>query len=94
MINFQPKKTAEAKRDPNRFNLQFMRETPEDLKRHKKEASQELKFRDELELEIEIESVYKPNSALDMPIRPAWSYDMSREQLEQQEKKYFYVLLN
>jgi len=49
-------------------------------------------YRDETELEIEVESVYKPNSPLDMPIRPTWTYEMTREQLEQQERNYFQVI--
>lgn len=68
-----------------------MRDTLEELKRHKKNASRELVFRNESELEIEIESVYKPTSPLDMPIRPKWTYDMTKEQLEQQEKNYYQV---
>ena len=49
-------------------------------------------YRDETELEIEVESVYKPNSPLDMPIRPTWTYEMTREHLEQQERNYFQVI--
>ena len=30
---------------------------------------------------------------LDMPIRPTWTYNMTKEQLEQQEKIYFDVKL-
>ena len=42
-------------------------------------------------LEIPIEQIYRPGSALDMPIRPSWTYDMTKEQLEQQEQTYFNV---
>lgn len=42
-------------------------------------------------LEIPIEQVYRPGSALDVPIRPAWTYQMTKEQLEQQEQTYFNV---
>jgi len=27
-----------------------------------------------------------------MPIRPTWTYEMTREQLEQQERNYFQVI--
>jgi GTPase involved in cell partitioning and DNA repair len=48
-----------------------------------------LQYRVETELEIEIEDVYKPNSVLDFPIRPSWSYGVSREVHEAKEQKYF-----
>lgn len=68
-----------------------MKESPENLKRLKKDASKPLKRLNETDLEIDIDDVYRPSSVLDMPIRPTWSYEMSREQLEEQEKKYFSV---
>jgi len=74
-----------------RFNLQFVRETPEELKKHKKNASKPLELKGESELEIEIEDVYKPDFNLDIPIRPAWSYGMSKEQVDRQEREYFSV---
>ena len=43
------------------------------------------------DMEIDIDDVYKPDSPLDMPLRPHWTYDMSKEQIEQQETKYFAV---
>ena len=43
-----------------RFNLQFLKESPEELRRHKKNASKPLELKGENELEIEIEDVYKP----------------------------------
>ena len=73
------------------FNLQFMKESLEDLKKNKKNALKELHYRDEAELEIGLDEVYKPESPLDLPIRPKWSYEMTKEQLENQEKKYFEV---
>lgn len=42
-------------------------------------------------LEIPIEQIYRPGSALDVPVRPAWNYQMTKEQLEQQEQTYFNV---
>jgi hypothetical protein len=47
----------------------------------------------EQSLEIPIEQIYRPGSALDMPVRPRWTYDMTKEYLEQQEKDYFAVRL-
>jgi hypothetical protein len=74
-----------------RFNLQFLKESPEELRRHKKTASKPLELKGENELEIEIEDVYKPEYNLDIPIRPAWSYGMSKEQVDRQERDYFSV---
>ena len=74
--------------------MHFLKETPETLKRHKKEAGKPLVRRNETELEVDIESVYRPSSALDMPVRPAWTYDMDKEQLEKQERDYFAEYLN
>ena len=42
-------------------------------------------------LEMDIDAIYKPGSALDMPKRPPWSYNMSKDALLQREDKYFKV---
>lgn len=68
-----------------------MRDSPEELKRLKKLASKSLEYKKESELEVDIDEVYKPDSPLDMPIRPAWNYELKKEQLEQQERNYFAV---
>ncbi|CAF0727626.1 unnamed protein product [Brachionus calyciflorus] len=95
LINQQPcRDLTEKELMRNRFNLIFVRESQDELKRKKKQASKTIQFRSESDLEIEIEEVYKPSSPLDMPIRPKWSYDMTKEQLESQEKKYFSEYLN
>jgi hypothetical protein len=96
LINQQPQLQASGHpkdRDynPNRFNLIFLKESPDELRVHKKEANMPLKFKDVKELEMDIDEVYKPFSPLDMPIRPTWSYEMSKEQLEEHERKYFSV---
>ena len=74
------------------FNLVFLKESPDELKRSKRNASNPLVFKSFEDMEIDIDEVYKPNSPLDMPRRPHWTYDMSKEQIEQQERKYFAVL--
>ena len=80
--------SAAARR--NRYNLYFLRDTPEELKEHKKDASRQLNFiKDEKELEVDINEIYKPNSALDIPIRPKWSYNLSKDELDAKEKAYF-----
>ncbi len=40
------------------------------------------------ELEVGVEEVYQPGSALDMPQRPPWSYSMSKAQLQEVEEKH------
>ena len=69
-----------------------MKESYEELKKNKKNAFKPLIYHDLNELEIEIEDFYKPGSPLDMPLRPKWSYNMTKEQLERNEHKYFNVI--
>lgn len=76
-----------------RFNLHFLKETAENLKRLKREATKALKPLNDVDLEVDIDDVYRPASVLDMPIRPNWSYEMTKEQLEEQEKNYFNVII-
>lgn len=75
----------------SRFNLIFLKETHENLRRLRKEATKSLKPMNDADLEVDIDDVYKPSSPLDMPIRPQWNYEMTKEQLDQQERTYFNV---
>lgn len=76
--------------NPGRYKLNFLRETAEEIA-ERKETSQKvpIEFVDEKDLEISIEQVYPPDSVLEMPKRPKWTYLMSKQQLEQQENGYF-----
>ncbi len=74
-----------------RYHLHFQRESRDEIERRKKLAQLPIQKLPEESLEIPIEQIYRPGSALDMPIRPIWTYDMTKEQLEQQEKTYFNV---
>jgi ribosome biogenesis GTPase A len=87
-INEQPVQDG-AKHNPNRYHLHFQRESRHEIDRRKKLAQLPIKKLPEESLEIPIEQIYRPGSALDMPIRPPWTYDMTKEQLEQQEQTYF-----
>ena len=40
---------------------------------------------------MDIDDIYRPGSALDMPKRPPWNYNMSKEKLQSVEEKYFKV---
>jgi hypothetical protein len=77
--------------DGFRYHLHFQRESRHEIDRRKKLAQLPIKKLPEESLEIPIEQIYRPGSALDMPIRPPWTYDMTKEQLEQQEQTYFNV---
>ncbi len=74
-----------------RYRLHFQRESRDEIDRRKKLAQLPIQKLSEESLEIPIEQIYRPGSALDMPIRPAWTYEMTKEQLEQQEQTYFNV---
>ncbi|XP_018416157.1 PREDICTED: guanine nucleotide-binding protein-like 1 [Nanorana parkeri] len=91
-INQQPQllKPGEKGYDPNRYRLQFERESKDEIERRKKIAQDKiLEPVPETELEVDIEKIYRPGSVLDFPKRPAWHYDMSKEALQSQEEKSF-----
>ncbi|CAF1042897.1 unnamed protein product [Adineta steineri] len=87
-INEQPVRDTGA-HNPNRYRLHFQRESRDEIDRRKKLAQVPIVKLPDQSLEIPIEQIYRPGSALDMPIRPIWTYDMTKEQLEQQEQTYF-----
>lgn len=84
-INFQP---SISRRNANRFALQFHRETVKELKAMKEAARKPIEFilRSDFEIGCEYFDGY------DFPIRPKWSYDMSKEQLDRNENRYFTVI--
>ncbi|XP_076272260.1 nucleostemin 4 isoform X2 [Rhynchophorus ferrugineus] len=84
-INHQPGKSGRSK--PNKYALQFFRETNEEIKEKKELARQSLKVIDEKELEIDGDLFFE--NKLDFPKRPHWNFDLSKEQLDIQENKYF-----
>ncbi|CAF1263187.1 unnamed protein product [Didymodactylos carnosus] len=87
-INEQPVKD-DGKYNPNRYRLHFQRESKDEIERRKKLAQNPVQLLPEEALEISVEEIYRPGSALDCPVRPPWTYDMKKEQLEQQEHTYF-----
>ncbi|XP_040261613.1 guanine nucleotide-binding protein-like 1 [Bufo bufo] len=91
-INQQPQvfRPGEKCYDPNRFRLQFERESKEEIEHRKKVAQEKiLEPVEEAELEVDIEKIYRPGSVLDFPKRPAWSYEMSKEAVLSQEERAF-----
>lgn len=77
------------KHDPNRYRLQFDRESKGEIEARKKAAQEPLKYVSEEHLEVSLETTYKPGSVLDMPKRPPWKYSMSKEQVERTEREMF-----
>lgn len=77
------------KHDPNRYRLQFDRESKAEIEARKKAAQEPLEYVTKESLEVSLESTYNPGSVLDMPKRPPWKYSMSKEQVEQAEQEKF-----
>lgn len=59
------------------------------MKERKEAARKELVPVPEEGLEINLDDYFEP--ALEFPKRPPWNFEMSREQLEAREQKYFTV---
>ncbi|XP_060069703.1 guanine nucleotide-binding protein-like 1 [Ylistrum balloti] len=75
--------------DPNRYRLQFFKESNEEIDRRKKLARRPLRHLPEEALEVNIDQVYQPGSVLDLPKRPPWNYSLSKAKLEAREQNYF-----
>lgn len=84
-INYQPTKAKGSQ--PNRYALQFFRESNAEIMEKKEQARQVLIPVEEKGLEIDGSQFFETN--LDFPKRPPWDFDLSKEKLEQQENKYF-----
>lgn len=86
-INLQPLKDPRSK--TNRYVLQFHRETAKELREMKEEARKGLVYRSEQEMELG-DNYFQQ---YDFPTRPKWTYEMSKEQLDGNENRYFFVRL-
>ncbi|KAL1456567.1 hypothetical protein WDU94_001288 [Cyamophila willieti] len=85
-INKQPVMGG-AKSNPNRYVLQFHKETAAELKERKERAYQTLEPVDQKDLEHNLDEYFLPE--LDFPKRPEWNFKMSPEQLDRKEQEYF-----
>ncbi|XP_033729463.1 guanine nucleotide-binding protein-like 1 [Pecten maximus] len=83
------KSGGDRKNNPNRYRLQFFKESNEEIDRRKKLARRSLRRIPEDALEVNIDQVYQPGSVLDLPRRPPWDYSLTKAQLEASEQKYF-----
>ncbi|XP_003703243.1 nucleostemin 4 [Megachile rotundata] len=82
-INKQPKDDNSSK---NRYALQFFQESKEELMKRKEQARNAI---EPLSIkEQEVSDDYFPPE-IDIPKRPPWDFNMSKEQLEMREQKYF-----
>lgn len=86
-INYQSKMNPGAK--TNKYALIFHKETAEELRKRKEMARQSLMPVEEKQLEIDANG-YFPRE-LDFPKRPEWSYELSKQQLDSKENRYFTV---
>ncbi|XP_050548276.1 guanine nucleotide-binding protein-like 1, partial [Daktulosphaira vitifoliae] len=71
-----------------RYVLQFRRETDEEIRKRKEEARKEIIPVTEEELEFDPVPFYD-GEELGFPVRPKWSPDMTREELDNREYRYF-----
>uniref|UniRef100_A0A8D8XEB5 Guanine nucleotide-binding protein-like 1 n=1 Tax=Cacopsylla melanoneura TaxID=428564 RepID=A0A8D8XEB5_9HEMI len=85
-INKQPVGGG-SKSNPNRYVLQFHKETAAELKERKERAYQTLEPVDQKDLEHNLDEYFLPE--LDFPKRPEWNFNMSPEQLDRREQEYF-----
>jgi len=84
-INEQPR---DSKSSRNRYTLQFFQESKEKLQKRKERAFkciEPVTLKDQ-----EISNNYFP-PGIDMPKRPSWNFNMTKEQLELREQRYFTV---
>ncbi|CAH1169968.1 unnamed protein product [Phaedon cochleariae] len=89
-INFQPTKDGRSR--PNRYALQFFRESNEEKARQKEIARHSLEPKDEKDLEIDGDQFFE--KVLDFPKRPPWNFELGKDELESQENRYFTGYLN
>ncbi len=83
---------AASRTDAGKYALMFRKESQEEINRQKEQARKEIISVLEEYLECGMEDFF--TTELDFPVRPKWSYEESREQLERNEYKYFHVRKN
>lgn len=80
-INKQPRDAGR-----NKYALHFFQESQEELRRRKEEAYQTVEILSLNKQEIS-DSYFPPE--IDLPKRPPWDFNMSKDQLDIREQKYF-----
>lgn len=84
-INEQPR---DSKSSRNRYALQFFQESNEKLRKRKERAFKSIEPASLKDQEIS-DNYFPPG--IDMPKRPPWDFNMTKEQLEIREQRYFTV---
>lgn len=84
-LNSQPSSRVARNRNVNRYNLQFYEESKKEIELMKQEANLPLHEVPKTDLEM----TFKFFHGYDFPVRPPWNYDMSRDELNRNENKYF-----
>ncbi|XP_070510977.1 guanine nucleotide-binding protein-like 1 isoform X4 [Cardiocondyla obscurior] len=87
-INEQPRDSKSAR---NRYALQFFQESAEKLRKRKERAFKSIEPASLKDQEIS-DNYFPPG--IDMPKRPPWDFNMTKEQLEMKEQRYFTEYLN
>lgn len=85
-LNSQPNARG-SKSNPNRYALQFYRETEADIKERKEAARKAIVPVSDEGFEIDTDTYFTPE--LDFPVRPPWNYNMTPAELENREYRYF-----
>lgn len=85
-INFQAGQSSNNS-NANRYALQFYKESDKQLSKMREEARKALQYLSGCDLEVD----HSYFDGCDFPIRPSWTYAMSKEQLERNENRYFTV---
>uniref|UniRef100_A0A0A9WFB0 Guanine nucleotide-binding protein-like 1 n=2 Tax=Lygus hesperus TaxID=30085 RepID=A0A0A9WFB0_LYGHE len=87
-LNQQPvRPNPTSKSNANRYLLQFKRESDAELRERKEQSRKTLVPLPETSLEVSSEQ-YFPDD-LKFPVRPPWDFNMSKEQLDARENRYF-----
>ncbi|KYM92420.1 Guanine nucleotide-binding protein-like 1 [Atta colombica] len=82
-INEQPR---DSKSSRNKYALQFFQESKEKLRKRKERAFKSIESASLKDQEIS-DNYFPPG--IDMPKRPPWDFNMTKEQLEMREQRYF-----
>lgn len=84
-INEQPRNNKSVR---NRYALQFFQECNEKLRKRKERAFKSIEPASLKDQEIS-DNYFPPG--IDMPKRPPWDFNITKEQLEIREQRYFTV---
>lgn len=78
-------RTGKYDKNVNRYNLQFTQETKKELEIMKEDGFKPLNVVSPTEMDA---SYFE---SFDFPVRPSWSFDSSKDQLDRNENRYFKV---